>query len=561
MQTIIALIEQSCKKSHTKPAFYQKTNGAWMNTTYRVLWTEFERITAGLQKMGFQPGDRAALLASSSPQWVMAYLGILKAGGVVVPVDKELKHIELGHILTHSEARVICVDRDNLETVLVMAESLPSLESIVVLEAAPVEPAISGDVQRRGARITSLAEMCADSAPLPVVLRPEDTALILYTSGTTGRSKGAMLSHANIASNIRGTVEHLNVDDSVHTLSFLPINHVFEQVCGILLPLSLGGKVTFCESLKKLADNIAEVKPTFLVGVPAFYRMFLGRIMKKIEEDAVSRFLYSFPLTRPLVTAKVRKKIGSGTIFVSGGAALDPEIATGFATLGLMIVQGYGITETSPVIAAESPGRGRLGTVGRVLPGVEVAINRSDNGKVGEILVKGPNVMQGYFKDPAATAVVLINGWYHTGDLGHLDADGFLTICGRAKNLIVTANGRNVYPEEVENEILKSPYVAEVLVYPHKTGPVTEEIHAMIFPNREALEEYSTKQEKQTLTDGEVELLLKDEVSQCCGALAAYKRVKKISVRWEEFPKTTTRKIKRFEVGITPETTAGSPGK
>jgi long-chain acyl-CoA synthetase len=281
--------------------------------------------------------------------------------------------------------------------------------------------------------------------------------------------------------------------------------------------------------------------------------MFLGRIMKKIEENTVSRCLYMFPVTRPLVAGKVRKRIGSVTIFVSGGAALDPEIASGFAKLGMMIVQGYGITETSPVIAAESPGRGKLGTVGRVLPGVEVKINRPENEVVGEILVKGPNVMQGYFKDPSATADVIINGWYHTGDLGHLDSDGFLTICGRAKNLIVTANGRNVYPEEVENEILKSPYVAEVLVYPHKTGPVTEEIHATIFPNREALEEYSVIQGKRPLTDSEVELLLKDEVSQYCRTLAAYKRVKKISVRQEEFPKTTTRKIKRFEVGITAE--------
>lgn len=340
------------------------------------------------------------------------------------------------------------------------------------------------------------------------------------------------------------------MDHTVHTLSFLPINHVFEQVCGILLPLSLGGKVSFCESLKKLGDNLAEVKPTFLVGVPAFYRMILGRIMKKIEEDTLSRLLFSSPLTRPLIASRVRSKFGSGTIFISGGAALDPAIAAGLARLGITIFQGYGITETAPVIAAESADGSRAGTVGRVLAGIEVKIDNPDEEMVGEILVRGPNVMQGYFKDPQATAEVLVDGWYRTGDLGRLDKDGFLSICGRVKNLIVTPNGRNVYPEEVENEILKSPYIAEVVVYAHKTGPVAEEIRAMIHPNREALEEYAGKQGKGSLSGEELESLIRAEVSYACERLAAYKRVRKFTIRAEEFPKTVTRKIKRFEVGV-----------
>jgi long-chain acyl-CoA synthetase len=277
--------------------------------------------------------------------------------------------------------------------------------------------------------------------------------------------------------------------------------------------------------------------------------MILGRIMKKIEEDAISRLLFSFPLSRPLVTGRVRRRIGSGTVFVSGGAALDPEISAGFGKLGITVVQGYGITETSPVIAAESPGCRRLGTVGRVLEGVEVRIDSPNDERVGEILIRGPNVMLGYFKDHQATSEALTDGWYRTGDLGRLDSDGFLTICGRAKNLIVTPNGRNVYPEEVEREILKSPYVAEVVVYPHKTGPVTEKIRAMIYPDPEALKDYSAKNGRPPLKDAEVETLLKTEVSRLCEQLAAYKRVRKIVVRQEEFPKTTTRKIKRFEVG------------
>lgn len=559
MDTIVSLIEQSCKKFDSRAAFLQRVDGVWRETTYRRLSQVSDGIAAGLLNSGFRPGDHAALLASSSPEWVMAYLGILKACGVVVPIDRELRSVELGHILTHSEARVLFVDRDNLKKVLALTDVLPPLEQIVTL-ASPAEFAFPGGTSAKSSTPGSSHNRCAQTfQPLneflaetvisPVSRQPHDTALIIYTSGTTGRSKGAMLSHANIVSNIRGTAAHLRMDETVHTLSFLPINHVFEQVCGIMLPLALGGKVSFCESLKKLGENLAEVKPTFFVGVPAVYRMLLDRVMKNINEDSVSRFLFTFPLSRPLVAAKVRKRLGSGTIFVSGGAALDPEIAAGLGKFGITIIQGYGITETSPVIAAEAPGNGRLGTVGRVLAGIEVKIDSPNDGQVGEILIKGPNVMQGYFKDPGATAEMLVDGWYRTGDLGSVAADGFLSICGRLKNLIVTSNGRNVYPEEVESEILKSPYVAEVVVYPHRTGQVTEEILAMIYPNQEALAEHAVKQGKPAFAADEVEKLLRVEISQRCEHLAAYKRVKRIIVRREEFPKTTTGKIKRYEVG------------
>jgi long-chain acyl-CoA synthetase len=478
----------------------------------------------------------------------MAYLGILKAGGVVIPIDRELKDIELRHILGHCEAEIVFCDGDHLAAILDMSKELPALRLIVTLDS-PTGPAGSDlpDTATQ-CRILILDRLLHETEITQVVSRSCDTALILYTSGTTGRSKGAMLSHANIVSNIRGTVAHLKVDEKVHTLSFLPINHVFEQVCGILLPLSLGGKISFCESLKKLGENLAEVRPTFLVGVPAVYSMILDRMMKRIKGNLVSHLLFTLPLTRLLVTSKIRKTLGSGTIFISGGAALDPEVAEQLTLLGVTIYQGYGITETSPVISAESRDGVRPGTVGRVLGGIEVRIYNPDGEKVGEILVRGPNVMQGYFKDPEATAAVLLDGWYHTGDLGTLDRDGFLKVCGRVKNLIVTPNGRNVYPEEVENEILKSPYIAEAVVYAHKTGAVEEKIRAIIYPNREALGEYAGKMGKEDLSVGDVESLLRSELFSACARLAPYKRVRDFIVSQDEFPKTTTRKIKRFEV-------------
>lgn len=561
MRTIVDLMEESCRKFPVKAALRHKIVDVWQDISFEDLRTASDRIAAGLTKNGFKTGDHAALLAPSSPRWVVAYLGILKAGGIVIPIDKELKSIELQHILADCSARVLFTGSACFGTVRELIDGLPSIHRVVLLQ--PPQHRGSGDNQSPGAhaepgeawqdlagtgRLQAFEDLLDEALLSPVRRSPGDTAVILYTSGTTGRPKGAMLSHANIVSNITGAVAHFRLDDSVHTLSFLPINHVFEQVCGILLPLSLGGTVSFCESLKKLGENLNEVKPTFLLGVPAVYRMMLDRIMKKIGAGMVSRFLFSCPLTRPLIIGKVLRSFASGTIFISGGAALDPAIARGLERLGLMIYQGYGITETSPIISAECPGFKRLGTVGHLLKDIEVKIDSPDEEMVGEILVKGPNVMQGYFRNPQATNEVLVDGWYRTGDLGRLDPDGFLSIFGRVKNLIVTPNGRNVYPEEVENELIKSPYIAEAVVYGHRVAPATEEIHAKIYPNREALDAYERKRGNSSMTAADLESLLQAEVSAACERLAVYKRVRKFSIREEEFPKTTTRKVKRREV-------------
>jgi len=612
MHTIDSLIRESCLKYSDQPALIHRVAGIWQSVSYGELWELSDRIAAGLLKAGFSAGDHAALLAPSSPQWVAAYLGILKAGGVVVPIDKELKSAELRHILADSAARVVFTASPCLELVMELSGVLPSLQQIITLLPSPDS---SGDpqvvqavdalveewrdlvavvalpqerIQRmellarqvhlmlsapvvsrndnheiadpfakagslraklaRAGRLLPLETLC-HSAPLPEKPRKaDDTAVILYTSGTTGRSKGAMLSHANIVSNILGAAGHFGLDNSMHTLSFLPINHVFEQVCGVLLPLAMGGQVTFCESLKKLGENLAEVKPTFFLAVPAVYRMLLDRIMKNINTKRLSRTLFRFPLTRPLVTAKVRETFGSGTIFISGGAALDPAISEGLTQVGLSIYQGYGITETSPIITAEKRNKRRVGSVGWPMHRIEVRIDEPNEEGVGEIVVKGPNVMQGYYNNPAATEEVLCDGWYRTGDLGRIDSEGALTICGRVKNLIVTPNGKNVYPEEVENELLKSPYIAEVMVYGHRVGPAEEEIHAIIYASQDALNDHCRLEGNCPMSEADVEALLRKEVQLACSALADYKRVRKFTLREDEFPKTTTRKIKRFAV-------------
>jgi long-chain acyl-CoA synthetase len=613
MTTIDALLRDSLANNPLKTALRQKQAGAWRELAYKDLLAITERIAVGLDSAGFAAGDRAAIIGPSSPAWVSAYLGILRSGGIVVPVDKELKSAELRHILSDCEARVLFVDEAYLEPILDMEDDLAHVDRIVllgnssspeasgsrelrilrevqeVLEALPENLPLSPDVMERlravgakvsghiggtaalssaygehddplspyrgvrkklarSGRLLSLEEFQREGELPPPAHTPAEPALILYTSGTTGRSKGAVLSHGNVVSNIRAAAVHFRLDAGIHTLSFLPINHVFEQVCGVLLPLSLGGTVSFAESLKKLGENLVEVRPTFFTGVPAVYRLFHDRILKNIKGKPLSSLLFSLPVARKLVVSRVRKNFAGRTTFVSGGAALDPAIARGLARLGFTLLQGYGITETSPVISAECPGRARPGSVGTVLEGVEVRIERPNEEGVGEILVRGPNVMQGYYKNSQATEEALRDGWYRSGDLGRLDQEGYLYICGRVKNLIVTPNGKNVYPEEVEIELLKSRYITEAMVYGHRIDAVSEEVHAIIFPNQEALDDHERTRNGAPMTEADVEALIRREVLLAGKNLADYKRVKKFTLREDEFPKTTTRKIKRFAV-------------
>jgi long-chain acyl-CoA synthetase len=613
MSQIISMLSQSFAVNATKPALIRKQSGRWVESSYAAVWKASDRVASGLHEWGLEAGQRAALIGASTPDWVIVYLGILKANGVAVPIDKELKRVELRHILADCGARLVFVDQALLEQLCDIAAELPELERIVVLNGALERDAdalppralnalaelvdewqrlsarygISGkdqqhfaelaenfrsallpgsdstrtpagsffsrilslrDKNRERPEVISLKEHKSDASPPNATVAPTDPAVIIYTSGTTGRSKGAMLSHANIASNVRGAIELFELDADIHTLSFLPINHVFEQVAGIILPLATGGSITFAESLRRLGDNLGEVRPNFLLGVPAVFRLLVDRMTQQIDKKVVTRTLFNLRLTRSLVTRKVREAFGGNPIFISGGAALDPVVAARLMAMGLNVFQGYGITETSPVIAVETPKARRLGSVGRPMPGVEVKIHRPNAEGVGEIWAKGPNIMLGYFNNPAATAEVLTDGWYHTGDLGRIDEDGFLWICGRLKNLIVTANGKNVYPEEIENELSNSPFIAEIMVYGHKLDATAEEVHAIIFPDQEALDQRAADEGREPYSPTEVEEIIRNEVLERGRQLADYKRIRRFTLREDEFPKTTTRKIKRYVV-------------
>ena len=384
-------------------------------------------------------------------------------------------------------------------------------------------------------------------------------AEIIFTSGSLGRAKGVMLTQKNIASNLMSMVEMFLLTDADRFLSVLPIHHTYECTCGFLCPLSVGATVYFARSLKTVVDDLQKVKATMLLGVPLLFDKMFKRIYKSIKEDKVksiivpplikaSNFIVSFGWKnfKRKIFKELHEKFGGHIrVFIAGGAAPDPDVAKGLRELGFNFAQGYGLTETSPILALNQLELFKDNAAGMPLPRVEIKINQPDADGIGEVYAKGPNVMLGYYKNDQLTKEAFDNGWFRTGDIGYIDEDGFLHISGRKKNVIIAKNGKNVFPEEIEDILLKSPYILEVVVYGEKDPKQDEIIAAQIVVDAETFIEYSehkgVKITKELLNE-----IIADEVKKANSSLTSYKQIKKFYIRDQEFEKTTTQKIKRY---------------
>ncbi|MHB8156000.1 MAG: AMP-dependent synthetase/ligase [Desulfocucumaceae bacterium] len=544
--TIKGMLARSAGLYPYKTALQIKRGNDFYKVTYRDLKERAEQLAAGLARKGIKFGDRVALIGENCPEWVESYMSLASLGAVIVPLDTQLKAQEIRHILTDSEAVALIASSNFKEAADEAANKLQGLKHLFSMN-----------------NLSALYE-----APEPKGLKRQvqldDLAAIIYTSGTTGQSKGVMLSHKNIMSDVDGSYQIFHYDHHDNFISVLPLHHTFEATCGMLVPLYVGATITYAQSLKSrdIINDIRDSQATMMVGVPLlFEKMYQGITRAVKEKPLLTRMAFntSNGLVRSIksVTGKraggklfqsLREKAGLSSLrlFVSGGAALNVEVGKGFETLGFEIVQGYGLTESSPVLTINTVKNPDHASVGAPVACVELKIIDPDGNGIGEIAAKGPNVMMGYYKNPKATEAVMKDGWLLTGDLGYIDKRGCLFITGRAKNLIVSAAGKNIYPEEVEAQLLNSPYVTEALVIGEK-NPQTEreEVHAIIYPNYEALDEYAAKH-KLALDTAQIEKIMKEEVRHQCSHLADYKRVKHFSLREEEFPKTTTRKIKRY---------------
>jgi long-chain acyl-CoA synthetase len=563
------------KAEHLK----SKVDGQWRPWSSDEFRTAVEELSLGLRALGVEKGDRVAILSENRPEWAIADLATLAAGAVDVPIYSTLTPAQVKYILEDSQAKVVFVSSvAQARKVAEVRAQLPNLKHFVRMGSGPDFPEGFGaieEVQQKGRPALAADPQAVRQRAAEV--KAEDLATLIYTSGTTGDPKGVMLVHSNIVSNVAAVrqVFHVFSQDDV-ALSFLPLCHIFERMAGYYMMLEVGATIAYAESVEAVPANMAEVRPTLMCSVPRLYEKIYARVLEKVAGDPPTRqkifrwaigvgrrlFLHRSARTSPsvldrarglaadkLVFGKIRARTGGRLkLFVSGGAPLSREINEFFGAVGLQILEGYGLTETSPVITCNRPDRFKPGTVGLPLPGVEVSIAPD-----GEILTRGPHVMKGYYNKPQATAEAIdAEGWFHTGDVGVIDADGFLTITDRKKDLIVTSGGKNIAPQPIENVIKNSPLVGEVVMI----GDRRNFPSALVVPNFESLEKWARDKglaatpREQLVERPEVVALYDQAIRDLTPHLAQFERIKKVALLPHEFTLeagelTPTLKVKR----------------
>ena len=555
-KTLIDILKQSQTLFGPKIFMKRFSEDRFVDITFNEFADKASAIGHGLLSMGLEKGDRVALLSENRPGWGMSYLGVHVAGGVNVPLDALLKISSWGHIIRSSGAKALIVSKNFLPEFENIMADLPDLKFIICMdEPASHSSAISlKEIEKRG-----LGYQGKDPE-----VKISDIASIIYTSGTTGQAKGVVLSHGNIVSDVKGLLAVTDILEGDNFLSVLPIHHTFECTCGFLTPLAVGGCITYARGLasKLIIEDIKNNKATILLGVPLLFEKMYAGITKAIAKQPLTKrvlFKISFSLCNLLFTAahaNAGKKIFHGLrdraglsslrLLIAGAAPMPPEVSKAFNLLGFTFRQGYGLSECSPVLTLNPLDHYKDASIGKPIVGAELKIIDQDSRGVGQIVARGPMVMQGYYNNPEATCEVLKDGWLYTGDSGWVDEDGFYYITGRVKNVIVTQAGKNVYPEEIEYELNKSPYILESLVLGRSLeGTRGEEIEAIVVPDYEYFDSLAAEIGARVSTE-DIEKTIKAEVHKLSSGLADFKKVKYIQIRQEEFEKTSTRKIKRY---------------
>ncbi len=527
-------------------------DGKFYSYNYAEFDSKVTLFSKGLNSLGIDKGDKVGLLSENRPEWGMAYLGILSSGGIVVPLDPLLKCSELEVLIKDSGMKGLITSGKFIAEIFQTTKKIPDFEFLICMDEKKEKGVFSfSEVSGKGNE---------NKSKLHEVL-PDDVAVIIYTSGTTGKSKGVMLTHKNILSDVWGTKEALELFPEDNFLSVLPLHHTLECTAGFLIPLSGGSRVTYARSLKskEILEDIKNAGATLLIGVPLLYEKLFTGLRKNIQKKSFLtrtsfKLCFSFVKIFKKLTGinlgkaifkNLREKAGLSCIriLISGAAPLPAMIPECFDLLGIKFLQGYGLTETSPVLTLSPYNKPKYSSVGKSIPGAELKIFEPDKNGVGEIITKGDMVMKGYYNNKEETDKILKDGWLFTGDLGWKDKEGYFYIAGRRKNVIVSSAGKNIYPEEIENQLLQSPFILEALVLGKKVVEGVEEVEAIIVPNYEYLQQISGDQIRD---EEKIRLLIKDEIAKCCEGIADYKRVKHFQIRKEEFEKTSTRKIKRF---------------
>jgi len=552
-QNIREIINNSAEKYPDNNAFIVKDKDMETYTyiTYKRLKKEIDALGTALIKLGLK-GKRVAVIGKNRYEWAMGYYAVVNGLGVVVPLDKGLPKEEIELSLKRSKADAIICEGNYVDTVkeimnngntvlktCICMDEIESTEDIIALK----------DLLKQGEE--ELKNGNNEYLTLPI--DNEATDIILFTSGTTDLAKAVELSHKNIASNINGLLDHERIYPTDVNMAFLPFHHTFGST-GLLYFMSVGATTVFCDGLKYVAKNLKEYKVSVFFCVPLIIESMHKKVMQEIEKKGktkvvkigrvISKFLLKFKIDirRKLFKDVIEGLGGKLRFVISGAAAIDKQVALDFNDFGILTVQGYGLTETAPVLCAENEYIMKPGSIGKPLYNVEMKIASPDENGIGEIIAKGPNVMKGYYKNEEATNNVLKDGWFHTGDLGYMDKDGYFYISGRDKNVIVLKNGKNIYPEELEILVSNLPYVAENMVFGLPKGDDLL-LSVKIVYNKEYVNEHYPNASEEELK----EIIRKDIKEQVNSKLTNFKHIKNVIITDEPMIKTTTNKVKRKE--------------
>jgi long-chain acyl-CoA synthetase len=564
--------------TYRKPDHLRVKRGqSWGDISSEEFRRAVEELSMGLRALGVEKGDRVALLSENRPEWAYVDLATLCAAAVDVPIYPNLPPAQVLYVLSDSQAKVAFASTAaQVKKVTEVRAKAPHLRHVIRFDDPPQEGTLSLDEVRARGREALAADREAVKRRAAEVA-PENLATLIYTSGTTGDPKGVMLTHDNIVSNVHGALAAFgDFGPSDVALSFLPLCHIFERMGGHYLMLQQGVTVAYAESVEKVPANMTEVRPTLMLSVPRLYEKMYARVREKVAADSALKqriFRWALGVGRQvfqgrvehrnpgvglrarhaladrLVFAKIRERTGGRLrLFVSGGAPLAREIGEFFGAVGLIILEGYGLTETSPVIAVNRPDRMRPGSVGPPLQNVEVKIAED-----GEILTRGPHVMQGYYNKPEATAEAIDHDrWFHTGDVGIIDAEGFLVITDRKKDIIVTSGGKKIAPQPIENVMKTNPLIGEIVMIGNKRNFPS----ALVVPNFDNLQKWAREHgvtaasAEDLVRDSRVVDLYDQTVKELTKDLAQFERIKKIALLPREFTLeagelTPTLKVKR----------------
>lgn len=548
------LVNSSAEIYQNKAAYLVKNSmREYEEVSFNQAKKNMDELGTALINLGLK-GEKIAVIGENRYEWAISYLAVICGTGIVVPLDRMLPENEIESCLKRGEVTAVIYSDRVKDEIMNISEKLDDVKYFIGMDLKEeVGKFKSLELLLKRGR-TLLDEGNRDF--LDAEIDVNVVAEILFTSGTTSESKAVMLSHNNLAFNIMNQCSMLYIDDKDIFLSILPIHHVYECVCGFLTPFYRGCTVAYCEGLKYIQKNMQEAKVTMMLGVPLIFETMYRKIWKEIEKQGKEKLVKSMiKITNALgpVGKKMKKKVfksiydqfgGNIRLFIAGAAAINPEVSKGFKDFGILALQGYGLSECAPIVALNPNTCPKDDAAGLPLFNTDVKIVDKNKEGVGEIVTKGEHVMLGYYKDEKATKEVMKDGYFYTGDLGYLDEEGYVHITGRKKNVIITKNGKNVYPEEIEGLLNDLPYVKETMVYGKK------EKNDILLSVQVLVDKDKIKEEKGDISEEQVKNIIWSEIKKVNEGLVQYKRIKNLELRDKEFEKTTTMKIKRYKENV-----------